>query len=251
MNRRDASREVHEFPLADATMDPSRLPTYRYDSYRGVGLNDLLAFAVSCLEEWKHATTFENVAVAAHCMFPGKFSLVGYPQFPDAARVQLVILHLGPKYVGWLEGKKRTGYYLNTRGREAARRAAENLGTPQSGNTAPKFVQDNLANRTAVETRVARLRDSDSFRQFMAGNGQAINDVTLAWEVYGLFITADSLTKAETHRQLVEAARRQDDQDVEHFLSWVAKERPYLVGRAAGSKEAQARRRKSRGRSRK
>ncbi|MBI2917613.1 MAG: hypothetical protein HYY01_06415 [Chloroflexi bacterium] len=232
------------------TLDPAKLPSYQYESYSEIGLNDLLTHVVHFLEGHKQAATFENITVAAHRMFPGKFSLVGYPQFPDATRIQLVILHLGPKYVGWLEGKKKTGYYLNARGREAAKAASLRLGASQSGSDpASEITQDNLANRTAVETRIARLRNSTSFKQFAAGDGQNIDDVTLSWEAFGLFITADGLTKAETHRQLLEVARRQRDRDVEQFLNWVSRERPYLVGRGGGS-QAQTKRRNVKGRNR-
>jgi|GEM_PF-1932732 len=227
-------RERQDLPMAAERLDPSRLPSYPYDSYREIGLNDLLARVVDFLEENKRAATFENITVAAHHMFPAKFSLVGYAQFPDATRVQLVILHLGPKYVGWLEGKKKIGYYLNARGRDAAKATAARLGTPPSTwALASNFAQDNLANRTAVETRIARLRDSASFKQYTAGDGEKVDDVALSWDAFGLFITADSPTKAETYRQLLEAARRHEDRDVEHFLTWVSKERPHLTGRSA------------------
>ena len=250
MNRRTV-RQDEQLPMAAEALDPSRLPTYPHESYRGVGLNDLLAYVVLFLEGQELATTFENITVAAHRMFPGKFSLVGYPQFPDATRVQLVILHLGPKYVGLLEGKKKTGYYLNARGREAAKSASWRLGAHKaSAATSVGFLQDNLANRTMVETRVARLRNSATFKQYAQGNGQEIDDVTLAWEAFALFITADSLTKAETYRQLMEAARRQGDTEVVEFLSWVGRERAHLVGRAKGSRQVQTTRRSVGGRRR-
>lgn len=231
MNRR-SPRDTQEFPTVAEALDLSTLPTHPYESYRAIGLNDLLVYTVFLLEGQKQATTFENVTVAAHRLFPGKFSLVGYPKFPDATRVQLVILHLGPKYVGWLEGKKKTSYYLNARGRGAAASASERLGATREGTVATSsFAQDNLVNRTAVETRVARLRSSHSFEQYVAGKGGEIDDVTLEWDAFGLFITADSPTKAETYRQLLEAARRHRDVPAEQFLGWLSKERPHLVGR--------------------
>lgn len=249
MNKGTIGREGDDLPMAAGMVDSSRIIVFEYEKYKAIGLNDLLAFVVYFLEGERYAATFENIAVTSHRMFPAKFSLVGYPNFPDAARVQLVILHLGPKYVGWLEGKKKTGYHLNARGKEAAIRVTNQLDMPQTRSTSSEFAQDNLANRTAVETRIARLRDSASFKQYISGKRYEINDVTLAWEVLGLFITADDLTKAETYRQLGEAAHLQKDREVERFLLWIAKERPYLVGRIAGSKHLQARRRKPRGRS--
>lgn len=243
MNRKAVPQE-RQLPMAAVTLDQTLLPEYPHESYALIGLNDLLAYVVYFLEGQKQAVTFENITVASHRMFTAKFSLVGYPQFPDAARVQLVVLHLGPKYVGWLEGKKKIGYYLNARGREAATTTSMRLSAPQDVSTSPATVpQDNLTNRTAVETRLAQLRNSIGFQSFSAGQCSEIADVTLAWETYGLFITADDLTKAETHRQLMEAAKMHDDKDAEEFLGWLARERPHLVGRRGATRHTQIKRR--------
>ena len=242
-------RTVHkgqELPLAGEVLNLSRIPIYAYEHYSKIGLNGLLAYVVFSLESANQAATFENITVAAHQMFPGKFSLVGYAQFPDATRIQLVILHLGPKYVGWLVGKKKTGYYLNARGREAAISVSRQLGVPQSDDLATaRFNQDNVENRTAVETRIARLCNSTSFNKYVTGDGDQIDDVSLAWDALGLFITADNLTKAETYHQLLEASRKQGNKNAEEFLGWIAKERPHLVGKSSASRQRLAKRRKT------
>lgn len=233
MNLRAQSKGSIPYLTTDS-VDTADLEPFSPDLYSEIGLNQLLVYAVSYLEEQRYRGTIENIAVVAHRFFPNKYSLIGYPQFPDAARVQRVILHLGPKYVGLLEGKNKIGYHLNDRGKIVAGETAQRLAASSihSINDAPEpdFLQDNVANRTAVETRIPRIRNSGSFTKFESGKGRDVDDVSLTWEALGLFVSAAEGTKFQAYRELVEAARRHGDEEVEDFLKWIARTRPYIVG---------------------
>lgn len=61
-------------------------------------------------------TTFENIVVAAYRMFPEKFALEGYPEYPDAARANRALLQLGPKYRNWARGSVQKGFVLTDSG---------------------------------------------------------------------------------------------------------------------------------------
>lgn len=233
----DPSRsEAAQFSRASARVNLDTLPTFDYQAYSAIGLNDLLAYAVWVLDGFGHPTTFENITVAVHKMFPARFSLVGYPEYPDGARVQLVVLHLGPKYVGWLQGKKKTGYYLNDRGVQTAQRVGQRL--QQQGSDAHAMVtsleeqQDNIVNRTSIETRLANIKNSKSYKLYREGKSHEVNDIALVWDVFQLFITADDATKVESYRGLSEATRRLADSGVQEFLAWIAKDRPHVIGKA-------------------
>jgi len=226
-------RNATDLPAASAPIDLRLFSTYDFNQYSEMGLNDLLAYAVWALDTAGHRPTFENIVVCAHRMFPEKFSLVGYHEFPDAARVQRVILHLGPKYVGWLNGKNKTGYSLNPNGIAAAGKAATRL-QQKAGNILveekPGGLQDNIAMRTAVETRLSRIRESSSYKLWAEGITHEISDESLIWDALQLFITADDSSKAEAYQGLVKTARSHQDSEVEQFLEWVKKRRPYLTG---------------------
>jgi hypothetical protein len=231
----DSRRSDGVYPRAGVRVSVEDMHPFDPAVYQSIGLNDLLAYVVNWLREDGHLPTFETITVVAHRLFPSKFSLVGYPEYPDAARIQLVILHLGPKYVGWLEGKKKTGYHLNDAGAEAARRVVQRLQTPIStGDTASTqhqyAQQDNLAARTATETRLARIRRSQSYRLYQEGQLSSLEDVSLAWDTFQLFINADQLTKAHSYREIKKAAQDHNDKEVLDFLGWIANERPHLIG---------------------
>ena len=164
MSPQPRSNEAATYLPSDP-VDAAEIEPFSPELYGDVGLNQLLAYAVSYLEGRRYRGTIENITVVTYRMFPNKYSLVGYPQFPDSARVQRVILHLGPKYVGLLEGKNKIGYRLNERGRSVAAETALRLSAPSAKrdkeSLAPGFWQDNIANRTAVDTRIPRIRNSE------------------------------------------------------------------------------------------
>jgi len=223
-----------DLPAASPRIDLQDLPTYKDAQYSDIGLNDLLACAVSRLNALGHRATFENIVVCAYKLFPSKFSLISYPEFPDAARVNRVILHLGPKYVGWLVGKNKMGYALNQRGIEAAQRTLTNLRSESSisekEKSSKQLVQDNIAGRTVPETRLNRIKETNSYKSWIKGLTSQISDEVLMWDTLQLFITADDLTKAEVYGGLVQIARNHDDREVLQFLLWIKKQRPYLIG---------------------
>ena len=238
----DTNKTSRLYPKISGPIDLDKLKAFSFDSYSQIGLNHLLAYTVYILQKDKQPVTFENIVVAAHKMFPSKFSLVSYPLYPDAARVQLVILHLGPKYVGWLTGKKKTAYHLNTRGIQAVNEVAgllkgatdEELRSP--GHDSSGVSQDNIANRTAVETRFDHIKDSKSYKIYQDGRYADLDDVSLIWDAFQLFISVDDSTKAETYQNLLDTAKRVGDSKILEFITWIAKNRTYLIGKSKGRK---------------
>jgi hypothetical protein len=85
-------------------------------AYQSFDLNRLVSFTIHWLQEQRIVTTFENIVVAAYRMFPEKFALEGYPEYPDAARANRALLQLGPKYRNWARGSVRKGFVLTASG---------------------------------------------------------------------------------------------------------------------------------------
>lgn len=110
-----------EHPVIDA------LQPYAEDSYGEWDLNRLAAYTIKRLQDEQIPTTFENIVVAAYKMFPRKFSLVGFPDYPDAARVNRALLQLRPKYRNWARGNVRKGFVLTESGISEVNRVEEAL----------------------------------------------------------------------------------------------------------------------------
>jgi hypothetical protein len=103
------------------------------ETYEGVNLDWLTIYVVGEVEERKVDLSFENIVVAAYRLFPKKFSLLGYPSYPDAKRIHYALWRCTYKDRQWVRGKARQGFELTERGRRALQEAREALsgGVPQ------------------------------------------------------------------------------------------------------------------------
>jgi hypothetical protein len=84
--------------------------------YSSLDLNRLVCYTIQWLLEHKTQMTFENIVVAAFRMFPVKFALEGYAEYPDAARINRALLQLRPKYRNWARGNVQKGFVLTESG---------------------------------------------------------------------------------------------------------------------------------------
>jgi hypothetical protein len=119
----------------------------------GFSMAHLTAYSVHWLAAWEIPATYENVSVLNARLFPSKFTLAGYPEFPDAMCTNREILHLRPNNRGFATSDPRKGVFLTEKGREAATKVIEALGIPTFGGKP-------VSQTAAVEIRpAARGRD--------------------------------------------------------------------------------------------
>ncbi len=85
-------------------------------SYEGLDLAGMAVYAIHKLQILAIPVTFENLVVSLFRLFPTKFCLEGYNQYPDAARVGRTLLQLGPKYRNWARGSVQKGFTLTQSG---------------------------------------------------------------------------------------------------------------------------------------
>src|SRR5437870_2173982 len=102
-------------------------------NYEAIDLTGLAAFTLHWLQDRHLPTTFENIVVAAFKMFPAKFSLEGFPNYPDAARVGRTLLQLAPKYRNWARGSVQKGFILTESGLQKAKAVQQALATGAPG----------------------------------------------------------------------------------------------------------------------
>src|SRR5207245_8248663 len=94
----------------------------------GFSMAHLTAYSVHWLTVWEIPATYENISVINARLFPSKFALAGFPEFPDAMCTNREILHLRPKYRGFATSDPRRGVFLTEKGREAAAKVLDTLG---------------------------------------------------------------------------------------------------------------------------
>ena len=57
------------------------------NTYQNISLDNLLLYSIFSLEKKNIECRFENIVAESFELFPSKFSLHGYPEYPDARRV--------------------------------------------------------------------------------------------------------------------------------------------------------------------
>ncbi|MEM3489306.1 MAG: hypothetical protein QXU11_11930 [Thermoproteota archaeon] len=85
--------------------------------YLPIEKDRLILFVIDYLYSKNIEVTFDKLTVAAFKLFPKKFSLIGFPEYPDAKTVNdCVFLHC-VKTKGWASGNAQTGYRITEKGK--------------------------------------------------------------------------------------------------------------------------------------
>jgi len=208
--------------------DLLKLRAFTRDSYKGYALTTLTAYVVHWLQKWGIPTSLENVAVASHRLFPVKFGMVGWSEFPDVNRTNRSVLQMRPKYRNLATSASDKGVFLNQRGVEEAVAIIGKLGPPvtESGRAAAaveKEVRPEVGKRARSihpETDVEAVRRSSLFEVYTMSRF----DEAEAIDLIGLLDVYDhtpSKEKRDRLRRLMESAKEVKDGEVIEFLEKV------------------------------
>src|SRR3989338_9571832 len=104
-----------------------RLQTVDLSKYEDIDLDRLAIYAISQLEKIGAELSFENAVMASFKLFPQKFSLLGFPDYPDANRVMKCLWRFTSKAKQWLGGKMRQGFFITERSRSYIKEAQDIL----------------------------------------------------------------------------------------------------------------------------
>ena len=120
--------------------------------YSEMSLTAMTAYSLYWLHQWKLSRTIEAVAILNWRLFPLKFAMVGFQEYPDAFRTNRSLLQMQPKYRNLLTGAAVKGFSLNERGMDTARELIEILGVPTTD------AGDNLG---SLENGMSRISVAD------------------------------------------------------------------------------------------
>ncbi len=96
--------------------------------YSNVVLNDLVVYSVYFLHKQGAEITSEDIISACFVLFPRKFSLRKYPQWPDSGAVSRRWSDCKRK--GYLRGNAVSGFQITARGIKRAEKVEKSLGAP-------------------------------------------------------------------------------------------------------------------------
>jgi len=207
---------------SSARSDLNDISPFPESSYAAIDLTGLAAFTLFWLQDRHIPATFENIVVASFKMFPLKFSLEGFPDYPDAARVGRTLLQLGPKYRNWARGSVQKGFVLTESGLQKVRKVEHELGAPRHGQE-PQLAKRAPSPRTMDLGKELRpIEESPLFENWRAGemNEGATLDLL---NMLGAYAYTPPRALRDRVTVLENAAAQLDRPDLVEFLRAVRK----------------------------
>ena len=107
---------------------PSAPPTFDPSIYTKIILNDLVIYSVYHLHKQGLEIASEDIISACFVLFPKRFSMRKYPQYPDSGIVSRRWRECKSK--GYLRGNATSGFQITARGIKRAEKVEKLLGEP-------------------------------------------------------------------------------------------------------------------------
>jgi hypothetical protein len=206
-----------------------RLKAYPPQRYEGLDLNRLVALSMDEVAHLGLSVTFEHIVVTAFRLFPKKFCLVGFEEYPDAARINRALLQLGPKYRNWAIGGAKKGYTLTPLGQGAVEQARKEI----SQGTSTVQRRESGIPRSFAEQHAKSLRASDAYAAYKAGQGDDISEYDFCRLLHAM-PSSPSQVLRENFETLMTCVRDTGSDDLSEFLIWGTTKFPRLSLANAG-----------------
>ncbi|MFH0712705.1 MAG: hypothetical protein V2A55_02540 [Candidatus Jorgensenbacteria bacterium] len=100
-------------------------------SYENFDLDRLVVYSLIVLERKKIPLYFDHIVVGLFKMFPNKFSMANFKEYPDTNRINKSLRRLAdPKRKNWATGNIENGFCLTETGKEVALQTEDLLKHP-------------------------------------------------------------------------------------------------------------------------
>jgi hypothetical protein len=198
-----------------------KLSTFSEEKYSSLPLAQLAAYVLKRLKDLEEKPTIENVCVILYRLFPKRFSMVGYPEYPDGMRVNRTLLQLQPKYRNYATGSATKGYMLTPLGNRIAEGVASKLSNENAeaiSQAHSEIIADPASKRTFTSDHVlAEVRKNEIFDLYRS------NDLDSAMGVHFLaMLDAYAHTRKEElkrkFRDIKKSAKECQDDEILAFL---------------------------------
>ena len=209
------------------------IPAARYANEQ---LAALTVYSIHWLRQWGLRPTVESITVLNHRLFPERFGMDLFPEFPDANRTLRSLLQCGPKYRGWLSGSNRRGYVITPGGQALTGELMRRVGYPQVGKVllghateAPRQRGTRTERTRDVDFKaeVAELRGSKLFERWTSDPLQE-RDLIHVYSALRVFDHTPVSAKRQRLNDLKDSAKKANDSEVEELLQSVELSFPAL-----------------------
>lgn len=143
------------------------MPKTMFDSqiYRRISYDDLVTYCVYSLERSKKQPTFENLVAECFRLFPARFHLPGYPEWPDSSQIEKTWVRCRTDK-GYIKGSKAKGFSITAKGLEIANRLEKLFKVTGKTKRTKEFGMKGDA-RTRSGRFVRQLENSMAFQRFL------------------------------------------------------------------------------------
>lgn len=150
----------------------TNLPQFNPDGYAKTPLNDLVVYSIYSLHQKGSTIPAEDIISACFVLFPRRFSLRKYPQWPDSATVSRRWSDCKRK--GYLRGNALEGFQLTARGVKRAEKIEKTLGKvkikPVPGSKPKLPLQPVLTVHPELKARAKKyihsIESSDAYKRY-------------------------------------------------------------------------------------
>jgi len=222
--KESSNSKLGSFSTERELLEVHSVPTAHYENEQ---LAALTVYSVYWLRQWGIRPGVEATTVLNHRLFPTRFGMHLFPEFPDANRTMRSLLQCGPKYRGWLSGSNRRGYAITPTGQALIDELLRRVGFPQVGNVslgrpteAPRQRSTKPTERSSgidYKDEVGKLRNSKLFERWKSGVLQD-RDLIHIYSALGVFDHTPAAAKRKKLNDLKESARKLGDIEISQLL---------------------------------
>lgn len=197
--------------------DTIRMIKESQSNYLSMNKDRLILFAVSFLESKDIEPTFDKIVVTGFKLFPKKFSLIGFPEYPDGRTIYYCVYNHCTLTNKWLRGNIQSGFKVTEKGKyfldETKKMLVGKIKLSKTHGIVPK--------RKEV-TFITALKKTKTFKKFVDDMERKIPEFEI-FEVLNAPMDSKELAQAHLEKYF-EYANRINDLDALNFLEFLKEE---------------------------
>lgn len=184
------------------------------EQYNSIDLDRLIMYTAVELDRLNIELTFENIVVGAFLLFPEKFSLARYPEYPDALRVDKALRR---RYKGrWIGGKTSHGFWITDMTLRVAAQAEallskKSLRHPKTPSRMPRR-----------ESILREVEKSPGYVKYSHGDKESISEAELCYLLQGTLDSSKETLRANLASLKIFTEELKKDELFE-FFAWLEK----------------------------
>ncbi len=193
----------------------NKLKSFKTESYESIDLDRLVMYTTIKLQEIGVELSLENIIVGAFKLFPKKFSLSGYFEFPDATRVEKSLWRCKGKKRQWIGGKTRHGYQITERTKIISGQTETQL-----SDVGFQKSKKPISKTRRKESILKETTDSSAYLKYIDDQYDSISEAELCYLLQGTLDSSRQVLR-ENFAMLKNCAEELDRQDVLKFFHWL------------------------------